>query len=102
MLGSGHAAATRVDTGKVQAPPAKHKPIVAAVYRNALRLPRACACDAEAFTERAPRDGVHDDDDVVRCFIEVTFKHSKAPGAVRASKKRYPFLRPVISRGCRG
>ena len=28
------------------------------------------------------------DDDVVRCFIEATLKHSKAPGAVRASKKR--------------
>ena len=42
------------------------------------------------------------DDDVVRCFIEATLKHSKAPGAVRASKKRYPFLRPVISRGCQG
>ena len=37
---------------------------------------------------------------VVHCFIEATLKHSKAPGAVRASKKRYPFLRPVISRGC--
>ena len=43
-----------------------------------------------------------DDDDVVRCFIEATLKHSKAPGAVRASKKRYPFLHPVISRGCQG
>ena len=41
-------------------------------------------------------------DDVVRCFIKATLKHSKAPGAVRASKKRYPFLRPVISRGCQG
>ena len=39
-------------------------------------------------------------DDVVRCFIEATLKHSKAPGAVRASKKRYPVLHPVISRGC--
>ena len=39
---------------------------------------------------------------VVRCFIKATLKHSKAPGAVRASKKRYPFLRPVISRGCQG
>ena len=45
-------------------------------------------------------DSAHDD--VVRCFIEATLKHSKAPGAVRASKKRYPFLRPVISRGCQG
>ena len=44
----------------------------------------------------------NDDDDVVRCFIKATLKHSKAPGAVRASKKRYPFLRPVISRGCQG
>ena len=33
-----------------------------------------------------------DDDDVVRCFIKATLKHSKAPGAVRASKKRYPFI----------
>ena len=29
---------------------------------------------------------------VVRCFIEATLKHSKAPGAVRASKKRYRLL----------
>ena len=35
---------------------------------------------------------LNDDDDVVRCFIEATLNHSKAPGAVRASKKRYPFL----------
>ena len=28
------------------------------------------------------------EDDVVCCFIEATLKHSKAPGAVRASKKR--------------
>ena len=57
---------------------------------------------------RRPRKGPAGGDDydvvrcvVVRCFIEATFKHSKVPGAVRASKKRYPFLHPVISRGCR-
>ena len=57
-------------------------------------------------TQRASRalmqGDARDDDDVVRCFIEATLKHSKAPGAVRASKKRYPFLHPVISRGCQG
>ena len=64
---------------------------------------RLVACLCFVYSLLASQcDVTGDDDDVVRCFIEATLKHSEGPGAVRASKMRYPFLRPVISRGCQG